>query len=274
MPKRTSVIMVSIVLSAIAAVAGSGTWTPAWAQSGSRGSGRAARPDHPRRSTSTAAGRYRAANPAVARTAAPSAADAPLAMEGYCPVCLQEMKKWVKGNPAYSAVYDGRKYLFPSDKQRQMFLANPQRYVPVLNGDCVVCFAKMHERVPGNIRYGAFHGGRVYFFASQEQKQMFMSDPGAYANADLALGGECPVCRVEMRQRTPGQPDVSLVYDGLRYRFGSQEHRKMFQDNPEKYRAAPQAAAGSGGTRQHAPHARGSGSASRPAAPPRGSSGR
>ncbi|MFV2065443.1 MAG: hypothetical protein ACC645_00575, partial [Pirellulales bacterium] len=92
---------------------------------------------------------------------------------------------------------------------------------------------------------------------------------------DLAFDGECPVCRVEMSQRTPGSPQVSLVDGGLRYHFGSEEHRKMFQDNPARYRAAPQAAAGSSGTRRDGFHPRGSGGASRPAgSAPRGSSGR
>jgi len=108
-----------------------------------------------------------------------------VALEGYCAVCLLKKKQWVKGNPAFRVVYQGKTYLFPGEKQKRMFLADPQAYVPALNGDCVVCFAKMHERVPGNIRYGAYHQGKLYFFASQQQKNMFLHNPQPFVNAVL-----------------------------------------------------------------------------------------
>jgi len=59
-------------------------------------------------------------------------------LQGYCPVCIVEMKKWMKGSPQFSTRHDGKTYLFPGEEQRQMFLKNPQKYTPVLGGDCVV----------------------------------------------------------------------------------------------------------------------------------------
>ena len=62
-----------------------------------------------------------------------------LALGGYCPVCVIEMKKWVRGNPEHQVTYAGKTYRFPGEKQKQTFLANPTKYVPALGGDCTVC---------------------------------------------------------------------------------------------------------------------------------------
>jgi YHS domain-containing protein len=156
-------------------------------------------------------------------------------MEGYCPVCLKDMKKWVRGNPAYQAVYDGHVYSFMSDAQKNAFLADPLRYVPVLGGDCVTCLAKMSQRMPGNIRHAAYHRGRLYLFAGKDQKQMFLKDAAMYANVDLALDGNCPVCQVEMQKNVPGNAEISTTLNGKRYLFPSAEQQKMFLSNPKKY---------------------------------------
>jgi len=78
-------------------------------------------------------GRMRAAPGSNARR--PSQNHQALALSGYCPVCIIEMKKWVKGDPNIHVNYDGHDYAFPGEKQRQMFLANPVKYVPALGGD-------------------------------------------------------------------------------------------------------------------------------------------
>jgi YHS domain-containing protein len=156
-------------------------------------------------------------------------------MEGYCPVCLKDMKKWVRGNPAYQAIYDGHVYSFMSDAQKNTFIADPLRYVPVLGGDCVTCLAKMSRRMPGNIRHAAYHRGRLYLFAGKDQKQMFLKDAAAYSNVDLALNGNCPVCQVEMRKNVPGNAEISTTLNGKRYLFPSAEQQKMFLSNPKKY---------------------------------------
>ncbi|MEO2045410.1 MAG: hypothetical protein ABGX16_02420 [Pirellulales bacterium] len=156
-------------------------------------------------------------------------------MEGYCPVCLKDMKKWVRGNPAYQAVYDGHVYSFMSDAQKNTFLADPLRYVPVLGGDCVTCLAKMSQRMPGNIRHAAYHRGRLYLFAGKDQKQIFLKDAATYANVDLALNGNCPVCQVEMQKNVPGNAEISTILNGKRYLFPSAKQQNMFLSNPKKY---------------------------------------
>ncbi len=162
-----------------------------------------------------------------------------VALEGYCPVCIVEMKKWVRGNPKHQATYDGKTYHFPGDKQKKMFLADPAKYVPALGGDCTVCYAKIGKRVPGNIRHAVYYGKRLFLFPSEVQKNEFLANPKAYADVDLALGGKCAVCRTEMKKDVPGKPEVTAMYEGLRYQFPSDKQRKMFLANPAKYAVKP-----------------------------------
>lgn len=158
-----------------------------------------------------------------------------LALRGYCPVCVIEMKKWVKGDPRFSVNFDGKTYLFPSEEQRQMFLDNPEKYTPVLGGDCTVCKVEQGERIPGSVQYSVLHAGRLYLFPGEEQKRMFMANPSKYEDADLAASGLCTVCRVEMGKDVPGKREFTVFHNGMRYRFPTADQKKMFLENPGKY---------------------------------------
>ncbi len=231
-----------IALSAVGLVAAGAATT--WAQSGSRTAPPPSvhRQAPARANPPVAEGSGRAApaaQPAGATGSATRTAQKPtVALEGYCPVCLINLHKWIKGNPLYQVTYDGHVYRFPGEKQKQAFVANPTKYVPALGGDCVVCYTQMGKRMAGDLHHGMFHKGRVYFFASEQQKQMFAENPGKYENVDLALGGNCPVCKVEMNAVMAGNPDIAADYLGLRYLFPSEKMRDMFLANPDKYRVA------------------------------------
>ena len=164
---------------------------------------------------------------------------ASIGLEGYCPVCVINSKQWVKGNPNIQASYDGKTYYFPSEEQRQVFLADPAKYIPVLGGDCSVCLVKLNKRVPGSIHHSALSNNRLYLFPSDKQKQMFVDNAGMYNKVDIAENGDCVVCRVEMNQQMAGKPEISAVHNGMRYQFISQEQRQMFMANPLKYTGGP-----------------------------------
>lgn len=159
----------------------------------------------------------------------------PVALNGYCPVCILDLKKWVRGNPQHTVTYDGKAYYFPNAETRQTFLADPAKYVPALGGDGIVTYARTGQRVPGSIYHAAFHRGRLYLFADAPHKQMFVADPAAYANVDVAMDGNCPVCRVEMNKTMPGDATVAAFYQGKRYLFPGAEQQQMFLQNPTKY---------------------------------------
>ena len=182
-----------------------------------------------------------------ARSGNHAATRARLALEGYAPVSGHDEKRWVKGGPSYGVVYDGHTYFLTGDLEKRSFQADPEKYAPALNGDCVVYYSKMGRRVPGNIRHALFDKGRLFLFASADAKQAFAASPATYENADQAFGGLCAVCRA-MGRRVPGKPELAVRYAGLRYLFPAAKQREMFLANPEKYKvgAAPAAQPGGG----------------------------
>lgn len=157
------------------------------------------------------------------------------ALGGYCPVCIVKLNKLVKGDPAYSSVYDGRKYLFPSGEQKGMFDANPAAFAPAMGGDCVVCKVEMKKDVPGKPEFHAVHNGRLYLFPSEEQLKMFKAKPEKYADADVAMRGLCPVCKIDMGKDVKGKPELAVDHHGTRYLFPGKEQLEKFRQNPRKY---------------------------------------
>jgi YHS domain-containing protein len=158
-----------------------------------------------------------------------------IGLGGYCPICILDAHKWVKGSPEHQATYDGITYYFPDDAIKGSFLANPAKYVPALGGDCIVCYAKLGKRVPGNVNHSARYENRLFLFPGAEQQQAFLSNPKEYANADLALNGDCAVCLVHHDKRVAGKPEFAEIKDGLRYLFVSARKQAAFRKDPGAY---------------------------------------
>ncbi len=51
----------------------------------------------------------------------------------------------------------------------------------------------------------------------------------------LALDGYCPVSLVEGEGLKSGLPDLTVMHDGMIFRFASAESRETFLENPERY---------------------------------------
>ena len=112
----------------------------------------------------------------------------PAAIDGFCPVTILESKRWHKGNVRFGAVHGGRTYLFSSEQAKQKFLADPQRYAPVLSGCDPVVFAETSQLIDGNHNIGLLIGGRTFFFTSEETRRRFELSPQAYvARAQQAI---------------------------------------------------------------------------------------
>lgn len=52
-----------------------------------------------------------------------------VAISGYCPVCLINGGKVVKGNNNFVTEYDGKVYKFLGFEQQKMFFENPEKYI-------------------------------------------------------------------------------------------------------------------------------------------------
>lgn len=163
------------------------------------------------------------------------APDLPVALDGQCAVCLGKMYQLVQGKPEFTLDYDGKMYQFPSARQKQMFDADPTKYVPALGGDCVVSLVEMGERLAGKAEYALVHEDRVYLFQQRKQLDMFKQNPGKYADADVALGGNCPVSSVDMGKDVAGKREFAVDHHSRRYLFPDARLRDKFFENPSKY---------------------------------------
>lgn len=164
------------------------------------------------------------------------AVEAPIALDGKCPVCLVEMNRESPGAPQFQAVYDGWTYLFPNADMKKMFDAAPQKYAVQAGGCCRVCKVDMQCDAKAKGYIYAVHDRRIYIFPSENMKATFLKNPEKYAvKPALALNGDCPVCLVEMNMKTPGSADHVSEYGPFTYRFPDDKMKKMFDAKPEAY---------------------------------------
>ncbi|WP_148618636.1 hypothetical protein [Mariniblastus fucicola] len=56
-------------------------------------------------------------------------ADVDIAQDGNCIVCKVKAGKDVPGDKKFTAVHNGLRYLFPSDRERQAFVASPEKFL-------------------------------------------------------------------------------------------------------------------------------------------------
>jgi YHS domain-containing protein/thiol-disulfide isomerase/thioredoxin len=126
--------------------------------------------------------------PAAPSRHSPAAANpaARLGLDGFCPVALMEENRWQAGDKRWGAVHRGRTYLFASRKNQLEFLANPDRYSPVLAGiDPVVLTTQGRiaegKRAHGVVYKDEVHGDQIYLFSSEDSLKEFWITPTAYA---------------------------------------------------------------------------------------------
>ncbi len=162
----------------------------------------------------------------------------PVTLKGFCIVTLRERQEWLLGSESHQVVFDGQLYWFAGQRQRAMFAATPQRYVPALAGNCVVTFAEHGVRKCGGPQYGILHDQRLFFFRSLAEQKQFQSNPDDYANLDLANKGRCLVSEIEEQRQLPGLPETTLIVDGLRYRFVGVHQQRKFLANMRHYGVA------------------------------------
>lgn len=60
------------------------------------------------------------------------------------------------------------------------------------------------------------------------------ADTADVKKAELAIDGNCPVCMMA-GMSMQGKDEFMAEYNGNVYKFESEEHKKMFLDDPEKY---------------------------------------
>ena len=111
---------------------------------------------------------------------------------GYCPVAMMRDKKWIKGSEEFVGSYDGVDYFFQSAEERESFFASPKQFVPGLHGCDPVEFQRGRRAEVGAIELGAFYKGRLFFFTSRLNRELFQNNPTWYADSLSADGVQNP----------------------------------------------------------------------------------
>ncbi|MEP3480426.1 MAG: hypothetical protein ABJZ55_14340 [Fuerstiella sp.] len=102
------------------------------------------------------------------------------ALGGDCIVCYEKGGKRVPGSLMHAATYHGRMYLFPSDKEKQMFRDAPKQFANAdlaINGACIVCQVVANKQIAGRPEFAEFHNGMRYLFPSAAEQLMFRNNP-------------------------------------------------------------------------------------------------
>lgn len=102
-----------------------------------------------------------------------------LGLKGYDPVAVfpEGGGRPVKGS--ISLIHDGVSYLFVSQKNLNLFQANPEKYEPTYGGWCAYAMAS-GSTVNIDPTLFTIHGSRAHFFISSRAKRNFDSDIAAF----------------------------------------------------------------------------------------------
>ncbi len=155
-----------------------------------------------------------------------------VALSGFCPVTLVSDKRLVPGQAAYTVTHEGRLYRFASLLTFNLFSKDPQRYVPVNDGNCPVAELDRNTMHPGDPKFGVLYQGRLFLCASDSDRKRFLQEPVRYAAVDVAESGFCPHCLAQNGLLVRGDPRFDLSREGRRYWFPDPSHRDAFLSSP------------------------------------------
>ena len=101
------------------------------------------------------------------------------AIKGYDPVAYFTENKPVKGSKEISLEYKGAKWLFSSEENRNLFVANPEKYEPQFGGYCAYAVS---QNTTASIKpnYFTIHEGKLYLNFSKSVNKRWLKDRDGY----------------------------------------------------------------------------------------------
>jgi thiol-disulfide isomerase/thioredoxin len=131
--------------------------------------------------------------PPATRTASNPAAEAslnvvamtrevPVAFGGLCLASVVEKRALVKGKPEFELMWRGKRLRFADELQRQKFSESPQKYWPMLDGNCAMTLLQTGETVEGSLQYAAMFRSKVWLFSSADKMKEFIAAPASIAD--------------------------------------------------------------------------------------------
>jgi hypothetical protein len=98
-----------------------------------------------------------------------------LANQGYDVVAYHTSEKALKGDPGFTEWFHGAKYYFTSPENRDLFRADPKRYLPQYGGFCGYAMSLGKIR-PVNPEIFQLVDGRLILQHTQEAYDLFNKD--------------------------------------------------------------------------------------------------
>lgn len=102
--------------------------------------------------------------------------------DGYCLVSILEENRVLRGSAEFVAEHRGQTVCFQSEENRRKFLADPDKYWPVANGQCLVSSREGMYYGQGDPRMAVTWRGRIWLFTDRERQQRFIQTPKFYIN--------------------------------------------------------------------------------------------
>jgi YHS domain-containing protein len=119
------------------------------------------------------------------------------------------------------------------DKDKAKAQARPKKEADLaLSGYCPVSLIADRRLVPGQAEYTVQHEGRLYRFASAVMSNLFRKDPARYIPVNH---GDCPVARADHGAVRAGNPRWGVLYQGRLHLCATEEARRQFFKDPERY---------------------------------------
>lgn len=110
---------------------------------------------------------------------APSWRDKKVAVRGRDVVSFTQETGPVKGKKKFAADFDDTKWYFKTEKNRDLFLEDPKKYVPEFGGYCPVALSRGDVKI-GRTNQFTRHEGRTFFNYNRKNKETFAVDPESY----------------------------------------------------------------------------------------------
>ena len=98
-----------------------------------------------------------------------------VALKGYDPVAYFTEGKPVQGNAAHTVVWDDTRWHFASQKNLDLFRADPDRYAPQFGGSCAMRMSG-GEKVDADPKNFLIQDGKLFVFAAPTGPTRFLAD--------------------------------------------------------------------------------------------------
>lgn len=95
------------------------------------------------------------------------------ALQGYDTVAYFTENKPVQGLSQFKTEYHGAEWLFSSQQNLALFLAEPEKYAPQYGGYCAWAVSEKNDFAPGDPQYWAIEDGKLYLNYDKKIKELW-----------------------------------------------------------------------------------------------------